>query len=118
MRPMRSWESPKSTKTVITTAKAATMETKYATRENTITPAPSRTLLADDTPDLCNRSRTTPALGSGWPATNASCRAEFHAAGGFLSVRRHNLVGKALLLGVTLHHLPPWPGARRFGAMI
>src|SRR5262249_21467357 len=81
-----------------------------------------------------------PGAGSGWHATNASCRAEFQVAGGFLSVRRHNLVGKDLItwhhlgpfgatwhhltwhhlgpLGATWHHLAPWPGAPRFGAMI
>src|SRR5262249_38111404 len=66
-----------------------------------------------------------PGAGSGWRATNASCRAEFQVAGGFLSVRRHNLVGKDLItwhnlwpLGATWHHVAHWPGAPRFGAMI
>jgi hypothetical protein len=42
---VRSCESPKPTSVVITIAKATTIEKKYARRENTITAAPSRTLL-------------------------------------------------------------------------
>src|SRR5262249_62115424 len=44
-RVVRSCESPKPTSVVITIAKATTIEKKYARRENTITAAPSRTLL-------------------------------------------------------------------------
>jgi hypothetical protein len=83
-RVVRSCESPKPTSVVITIAKATTIEKKYARRENTITAAPSRTLLyciktkvAWNCNSPNNHRHDRPGAAPGWHADNASWRARF-----------------------------------------
>src|SRR4029077_6598753 len=89
-RVVHSCESPKLTSVVTTIAKAATIEKKYARRENTITAAPSRTLLqctemrspgTDQSPDNNRHDRL-------WRRSWLACRQRINRAGG--SVSDHN----------------------------